>query len=130
MTEKPEAIESDQHLLQLVLSLESAAMQQMGKLQNPFTGQVEKNLDMAKNSIDLLAMIERKTAGNLTQDEESLIKRALYQLRLNYVDELKAEEQQQANEKERPTGTSDDRNEVPEEQSAGGQEPMSGEPEE
>jgi hypothetical protein len=92
MTEVFDESKNDPHLLQLVLSLETAAMQQMGKLQNPFTGKVERNLELARNSIDMLAMIERKTDGNLTAEEASLIKRALYQLRMNYVDELKSEE--------------------------------------
>jgi len=99
MTEANDGLKSDPYLLQLVLSLETAAMQQMGKLQNPFTGKIERNLDLTKNSIDMLAMIERKTEGNLTSEEESLIKRALYQLRMNYVDELKSEERSKEAEK-------------------------------
>lgn len=84
--------QADPHLLQLILSLETAAMQQMGKLQNPFTGEIERNLELAKNSIDMLSMLERKTQGNLGNDEKSIIERALYQLRMNYVDELKSDE--------------------------------------
>jgi hypothetical protein len=82
----------DPFLLQLVLSLEAAAMQQMGKLQNPLTGKIDRDLVMAKNSIDMLAMIERKTLNNLSEEEDRLLKRALYQLRMNYVDELKSPE--------------------------------------
>ncbi|RME32047.1 MAG: DUF1844 domain-containing protein, partial [Candidatus Zixiibacteriota bacterium] len=52
------------------------------------TGKVERNLEMAKNSIDMLEMIERKTKGNLSDDEAKTIERALYELRLNYVDEV------------------------------------------
>lgn len=92
MTEQSSGSQSDPYLLQLILSLEAAAMQQMGKLQNPFTGKIEKNLEVAKNSIEMLAMIERKTDGNLTSEEGALIKRVLYQLRMNYVDELESEE--------------------------------------
>lgn len=84
--------QADPHLLQLILSLETAAMQQMGKLQNPFTGKIERDLELAKNSIDMLGMIERKTEGNLASEEKSMIERALYQLRMNYIDELKADE--------------------------------------
>jgi len=80
----------DPMFLQLVMSLEAAALQQMGKLQNPITGKVEKNLDICKSTIDMLEMIEKKTMGNLTQEEESLFKRTLYHLRMNYVDELKS----------------------------------------
>jgi hypothetical protein len=109
MTEESEGLQSDPHLLQLVLSLETAAMQQMGKLQNPITGKVDRNLDLAKNSIDMLAMIEQKTGGNLTSEEESLIKRALYQLRMNYLDELKSErESKEAQPSEEPAEKKDD----------------------
>ena len=107
MTEVFDVSKNDPHLLQLVLSLETAAMQQMGKLQNPFTGKVERNLELAKNSIDMLAMIEQKTEGNLTTEEASLIKRSLYQLRMNYVDELKSEEKSEKDPKAEETPVSE-----------------------
>lgn len=93
--------------LQLVMSLEAAALQQMGKLQNPFTGKIEKNLEMCKGTIDMLEMIESKTRGNLSQEEESLIKRTLYHLRMNYVDELKSsrEESETSNESKEATSS-------------------------
>lgn len=81
----------DPHLIQLIISLEAAAMQQMGKLQNPLTGKIDRDLGMAKSSIDMLTMIQTKTEGNLTDDESTLLKRTLYQLRMNYVDELNSE---------------------------------------
>ena len=108
MTEEFDESKNDPHLLQLVLSLETAAMQQMGKLQNPFTGKVERNLELAKNSIDMLAMIEQKTEGNLTTEEASLIKRALYQLRMNYVDELKSEEKSEEDAKAEESPANED----------------------
>ncbi len=79
----------DPYFFQLVVSLQAGAMQQMGKIASPITGKVERNLDMAKNSIDLIGMLQTKTAGNLTQDEKKLIDHVLYELRLNYVDEAK-----------------------------------------
>jgi len=83
--------ESSAMFLQLVMSLEAATMQQLGKIQNPFTGKVERSMELAKNSIDMLEMIEKKTAGNLSNEENSILKRVLFQLRMNYVDELKAD---------------------------------------
>lgn len=79
----------DPYFFQLVLSLQGGAMQQMGKIASPLTGKVERNLDMAKSSIDMLGMVKEKTEGNLTDEEKQLIEHALYELRLNYVDELK-----------------------------------------
>ncbi len=78
----------DIQFFQLVLSLQAAAMQQMGKVANPMTGKVDRDLAMAKNSIDMLEMVERKTRGNLTDDEKRLMDHLLYELRLNFVDEL------------------------------------------
>ncbi|MFQ6008082.1 MAG: DUF1844 domain-containing protein [Candidatus Zixiibacteriota bacterium] len=77
----------DSYFFQLVMLLQAGAMQQMGKIASPITGKIERNLNMAKNSIDLIGMLQTKTAGNLTQDEKKLIDHVLYELRLNYVDE-------------------------------------------
>ncbi len=84
--------EVDIQYFQLVLSLQAAAMQQMGKVASPLTGKVERDMDMAKNSIDMLEMVERKTRGNLSDDERKLIEHVLYELRLNFVDELKRDQ--------------------------------------
>ncbi len=83
MTETP-----DMQFYQLVLSLQAGAMQQLGKIVSPITGKLDRDLDMAKGTIDLLEMIQRKTKGNLDSDENQLLEHILYELRLNYVDEL------------------------------------------
>ncbi len=69
--------------------LYSAAMQQMGKLVNPLTNKIEKNLEHAKLSIDMLSMVEEKTRGNLSDEEARFLADSLFQLRMNYVDEAK-----------------------------------------
>ncbi len=74
---------------QLVLSFQAAAWQQMGKVQSIMTGKIERNLVMAKHSIDMLAMLEEKTKGNLTEDETKYLKHVLYELRMNYLEEVK-----------------------------------------
>ena len=79
--------ETDALLIQLIVSFQSAAMLQMGKIMNPVTGKVERDLDAAKQTIDLLSMLQRKTAGNLTDDEKRYLDHVLYELRMNYVDE-------------------------------------------
>ncbi len=93
MSDSPNDLSVDPYLLQLLVSLESAAMQQMGKLQNPLTGKIDRNVEIAKATIDMLSMLERKTEGNLTPDEDRILKSTLYQLRMNYVDELKSEQE-------------------------------------
>ena len=77
------------HFVQLVLSFHAAAWQQMGKVASIMTGKIERDLNMAKHSIDMLGMLEEKTKGNLTEDEEKYLKHTLYELRMNYLDEMK-----------------------------------------
>lgn len=80
------------NFFQLVLSLQVAAMQQMGKIASPITGKVDRNLDQARASIDMLAMLSEKTKNNLVKEEEDLINRVLYELRMNYMEESKKPE--------------------------------------
>ncbi len=70
-----------------VLSINSSALVQLGLIEDPGSGQKTKNLPMAKQTIDLLAMLEEKTRGNLTSDEENILKNILYELRMLYVKE-------------------------------------------
>jgi hypothetical protein len=79
----------DANFFQLVLSLQMAAMQQMGKIASPLTGKVERDLTQAKISIDMLEMLSDKTQNNLTKEEKDLLDRILFELRMNYVDESK-----------------------------------------
>lgn len=72
----------------LVFSLHAAGMQQMGKLMNPMTGKVERDLEQAQATIEMLDMLKKKTAGNLSDYETKLISRLLAELQMNYVDEI------------------------------------------
>lgn len=74
--------------IQLVSMFQAAALQQMGKLKNPATDKVEKDMQQAQLSIDLIDMLREKTKGNLGLDEEKVIAGILQDLKLNYVDEL------------------------------------------
>ena len=71
-----------------VASLNASALLHLGVIEDPTTGKKAKNLPMAKQTIDILSMLEQKTAGNLTGDEENLIKNILYDLRIMYVKEM------------------------------------------
>jgi len=84
----------DMAFLQLVISLQGAAMQQMGKIVNQMTGEIDRNIGMAKASIDMLEMLSKKTTANLTDEEDKLLKHVLYELRMNYIDESKKEDSQ------------------------------------
>ncbi len=70
-----------------ILSLNSSALVQLGMLEDPASGQKVKSLPLAKQTIDLLALLEEKTKGNLTTDEDNILKNVLYELRMFYVKE-------------------------------------------
>jgi pantothenate synthetase len=76
-------------VISLVLGLVQAAYQQMGKLKNEMTGKVETHLDAARITIDTIAALEERTRGNRSDEESQVMERALAELRLNYVDEVK-----------------------------------------
>jgi hypothetical protein len=79
----------DHILAGLVFSLQAAAMQQMGKIQNPMTGEVEKDLDQAKSTIDILDMLKVKCRTDTPEDLMRMIDGAVMDLQLNYMDEVK-----------------------------------------
>jgi hypothetical protein len=72
-----------------VLSLGSSALLHLGELEHPDVGAPQKDLSLAKHTIDILVMLEEKTKGNLTAAEEKLIASLLYDLRLRYVEASK-----------------------------------------
>ena len=70
-----------------IFSLNSSVLLQLGVIEDPETGKKVKNLPLAKQTIDILGMLEEKTKGNLTDDEAAMLKHILYELRLLYVKE-------------------------------------------
>lgn len=68
-----------------IASLNASALVHLGVIEDPTTGKAEANLPMAKQTIDLLSLIQEKTAGNLTAEEETMLKSILYDLRILYV---------------------------------------------
>ncbi len=75
-------------LSQLVSMFHFAALQQMGKLKNPMTDKIEKDLQQSQASIDILEMLHTKMKGNLSAEEEKMFSSILQELKLNYVDEV------------------------------------------
>ena len=101
--------------LGLISLLSNSALQQLGKVINPVTGKVEKNLEGARLTIDWLRMLKEKTAGNLTEQEDKVLTSYISNLQLNYVDELanesRAKEQEQDKTQTKPQEpTSEDKN--------------------
>jgi Domain of unknown function (DUF1844) len=70
-----------------LISLGTQAFMHLGDIPNPLTQQREKDLPAAKQMIDLLGILQTKTQGNLTADEERLFQQLLLDLRLRYVRE-------------------------------------------
>jgi hypothetical protein len=68
-----------------IFSLNTSALLHLGEVPDPATGKQREELVLAKQTIDVIAMLEEKTRGNLTSDEENLLKHILYDLRLRYV---------------------------------------------
>lgn len=68
-----------------ILSLSHAAMMHLGQIPDPISGEAQANFDMARHTIDTIAMLEEKTRGNLEEEEQRLIVNALSQLRLAFV---------------------------------------------
>lgn len=90
MDEKePEACLPEINFPTFIMSLNASALVHLGVLDNPATGKKENNLALAKQTIDILCMLEEKTRGNLSKDEESMLKNILYDLRIIYVKEKK-----------------------------------------
>ena len=74
-----------------VLSLAHTAAFHFGDVPDPVTGQSSTaNLAAAQQIIDILALLEQKTRGNLTAEERQLLEQLLYELRMRYVEISKA----------------------------------------
>ena len=74
----------------LVLSLGSSAVMYLGQEDGPDGKKTTRNLPMAKHAIDLLTVLEEKTKGNLSAEEDQILESLLFDLRLRYVETLKA----------------------------------------
>jgi len=88
-TNKDKMDDKEKHeamFMQLIMGLQSSAWMLLGKVANPVTGKVEKNIEGAKATIDTLMMLKEKTKGNLSKVEEDYINNTISQLQLNYVE--------------------------------------------
>jgi hypothetical protein len=72
-----------------VMSLNTSVLYHLGELRDPDTGRTEVNFDLARHAIDTLVLLEQKTKGNLTRDEEELLKNILYDTKIRFVKVVK-----------------------------------------
>ncbi len=70
-----------------ILSLSTSALFHFGDYPDPVSGKTQKNLSAAKQTIDLLDLLNEKTKGNLNEQENNLIQGVLYELKMRYVKE-------------------------------------------
>jgi hypothetical protein len=96
----------------LVMMFHTAAMQHMGKIKNPLTDKIERNLEQAQFAIDILDVLATRTKGNLSDEENRLLTNIIKELKLNYVDELSNKPEPSAPGRT-PTGKTEDKKEQP-----------------
>lgn len=75
---------------QLVIQQSNMAMLLMGKTPHPQTGEILRDIEAARLFIDQLEMLEAKTKGNLTKEEDHLLKQSLLSLRMAFVDAVES----------------------------------------
>jgi len=68
-----------------IMSLNASAMVNLGAIEDPVTGKKNIDLALAKQTIDILSLLEEKTTGNLAPEEAQMLKNILYDLRIAYV---------------------------------------------
>ncbi len=68
-----------------VLGLGQMALIHLGEVPEPQTGEAHPDVEQARHTIDILDMLQEKTRGNLTGDEENLLRHLLSELKLRYV---------------------------------------------
>jgi hypothetical protein len=82
----------DQVLFGLVMTLQYAAMQQLGKITSPMTGKVERELTSARATIDLLEMLKVKCRTGTPASVLQALDTAVMELQMNYLDEVRKDQ--------------------------------------
>ena len=72
-----------------VMSLNTSALYHLGEIADPVSGKIVVDLDLARHAIDTLVLIQNKSKGNLTKDEDELLANLLYDIKLRFVNAAK-----------------------------------------
>ncbi len=72
-----------------IISLSTQALMHLGEMDDPVTGKVEKDVAVARQTIDIIGMLGEKSKGNLDDTEEQLVREVLYNLRMKYVEAVR-----------------------------------------
>ncbi len=78
-----------QLFMYLVGTFQSSAWIALGKMKNPMTDKIERNLEQASYYIDLLGMLQSKTKGNVSEYEEQMLINTISELKMNFIEEQK-----------------------------------------
>jgi hypothetical protein len=103
----PELTPEQKHqvlFMQLVLTFQQAAWQQLGKIPDPIHNKITRDLEQARHSIDLLDMLKARTKGNLGAEEAGFLDQILRELKLNYLDEVDRDKQATTTPEEKSAG--------------------------
>ncbi len=87
----------------LVSSLVHSVWISLGKIKNPMTDKIDRNLFAASMNIDMLDMLYKRMDGNLNEQEETYLSRILSELKLNYIEEKKKGDESPKEDKEKAT---------------------------
>lgn len=68
-----------------VLSYYTQGLVLLGEVPNPYTNKKEEDLQAARHTVDVLAMLQEKTKGNLSLEEDQLLDSVLYELRMKFM---------------------------------------------
>jgi hypothetical protein len=68
-----------------ILSYYTQGLVLLGEVPNPYTNKKEEDVDAARHTVDILSMLQQKTKGNLSKDEEQLLDSVLYELRIKFM---------------------------------------------
>jgi hypothetical protein len=68
-----------------LLSYYTQGLVLLGEVPNPYTNKKEEDVEAARHTIDILTMLEQKTKGNLTKEEQQLLETVLYELRMKFM---------------------------------------------
>lgn len=79
----------DQVLFSLVVNLQMMAMAQLGKIQDPATGEMSRNLEQAASTIDILEMLKTKCRTDTPAELLEVLDKVVMELQLNYTDEAR-----------------------------------------
>ena len=90
---------------QLISSIVHSAWVALGKIKNPMTDKVDRDLRQASTSIDMLDMLFKRMSGNLSDREDQYLGHLLSELKMNFIEEKKKGEEEKNSKPEAPVKT-------------------------